>query len=83
MNHTVARDYPVWSPIDTQLYADYLANPHDYRARDFVAKQVVDLLYTVRCNLLHGGKRYDDANDVSVVENALPLLAMIVAAFTR
>lgn len=83
VNYTVEKDYPVWSPIDIQLYTDYLANPKNHKAGDFLAKQIVDLLYTVRCNLLHGGKRFDDANDVTVVENALPLLAMIVSAFTR
>jgi hypothetical protein len=83
VNYTVDKDYPVWSPIDLQTYSQYIANPKDSGARTFLAKQIVNLLYTVRCNLMHGDKRFDDRNDLTVVENALPLLAMIVSAFTR
>ena len=83
VNHTVDKDYPVWSPIDLQRYAGYLANLKDPTARDFLAGQIADLLYTVRCNFLGGGKRLDDANDLKVVENAQPLLVMIVSAFMR
>lgn len=83
VNYTVEEKYPVWSPIDVQSYNNYLMNSKDYQARDLLARQIIELLYTIRCNLLHGGKRFDDANDETVVENALPLLVMIVSAFTR
>ena len=83
VNYTVEEKYPVWSPIDVHSYSNYLLNHKDHEARDLLARQIVDLLYTIRCNLLHGGKRFDDANDETVVEKALPLLGMIVSAFTR
>jgi len=28
-------------------------------------------------------KRFDDANDITVVKNALPMLELIVTSFTR
>lgn len=83
VNHTVDVNYPVWSPIDPVLYPRYMTRPDDSEAREFLAKQIVKVLYTVRCNLMHGGKRYDDANDETVVEHAIPLLRLIVAAFTE
>jgi len=49
--------------------------------RDILAHQIVKLLYAIRCNLMHGGKRYDDANDIDVVKNAFPLLESIVISF--
>ena len=39
------------------------------------------MIYTVRNNTFHGGKRADDANDTQVLTEALPLLAMIVKSF--
>jgi hypothetical protein len=39
------------------------------------------LLYTIRNNLVHGGKNPDEANDIEVVEKALPLLDMVVISF--
>jgi hypothetical protein len=30
-----------------------------------------------------GGRKFDDANDISVVEHALPMLELIVSSFTR
>lgn len=83
---TVGCEYPVWSPIDTIWYEEYLGG--DFRAdlRDPLAKQVLNVVYTVRNNLFHGGKRADDAddaNDVQVVVKALPLLEMIVFHFIR
>ena len=83
VNDTSDSQYPVWSPIDFQYYEDYLANPDNDENRNFLARQIVDLLYTVRNNIMHGGKKFDDANDISVVENALPMLELIVASFTR
>ena len=84
VEYTCDSQYPVWSPIDLKHYEEYLENPDDEENRDFLAGQVVDLLHTVRENLLHhGGRKLDDANDSTVVENALPMLELIVASFTR
>ena len=82
VDYTTDRQYPVWSPIDFQTYEEYLANPDDEGMRDLLLRQIVDLLYTVRCNLMHGSKKFDDANDISVIENALPMLELIVTSFT-
>ena len=83
VNYTSDSQYPVWSPIDFQLFEEYLENPDNEDNKDFLARQIVDLLYTIRNNLMHGGKRFDDANDIAVVENALPMLELIVTSFTR
>ena len=81
VNHTSSSQYPVWSPIDIQYFDEYLENPGDPEIRDFLARQIVDLLYTVRENFMQGGKKLDDANDLSVVEHALPMLELIVKSF--
>lgn len=36
------------------------------------------LLYTIRCNLVHGGKRYRQENNIKVVSQAIPLVEGIV-----
>jgi hypothetical protein len=81
VSRTVSADYPVWSPIDTNLYEQYMANGHDTNTQHKLANQIVRVLYAVRNNLFHGGKRADDANDREVVRKALPLLEMIVWDF--
>lgn len=83
VNYTSDRRYPVWSPIDIQFYQDYLENPGDQDNRCFLVGQIVDLLYTIRQNLMQGSQKLDDANDINVIENALPLLEIIVKSFTR
>ncbi len=83
VHYTSDRQYPIWSPIDLQYYAEYLANHDNEANRNFLTRQIVDLLYTVRINFMHASKRFDDANDVKVIENALPMLELIVASFTR
>jgi len=83
VNYTSDSQYPVWSPIDIQHYEEYLENPNNEENRNFLTSQIVDLLYTVRKNFMYGGKKFDDANDISVVENALPMLELIVSSFTR
>jgi len=60
-----------------------LKNPDNEENRNFLARQIVDLLYTIRNNFMHGSKKLDDANDIKVVENALPMLELIVTSFTR
>jgi hypothetical protein len=74
---------PVWAPIDVGMYEEYHKNGGNTEARDELAQQVLWVLYTVRNNTFHGGKRVDDANDRGVLTNALSLLAMIVKAFMR
>jgi len=83
VNYTSDSQYPVWSPIDFQHYEEYLENHNNEENRNFLTRQIVDLLYTIRKNIMHGGKRFDDANDNTVVENALPMLELIVMSFTR
>lgn len=84
VNYTTNRDYPVWANIDTQKYEQYIAGNNTSKTLQItLTEQVVLVLYTVRNNLYHGGKRSDDADDVEVVEKALPLLQMIVDYFIR
>ena len=84
VDYTSDSQYPVWSPIDIQHYEEYLENPDNEVNRDFLARQIVDLLYTIRENFMHhGGKKFDDAKDIAVVKNALPMLKLIVTSFTR
>jgi hypothetical protein len=81
---TVSKDYPVWSPIDTEVYERYIngkiVSPDEV---NFLVEQIVNVLYSVRNNLFHSAKRMDDSNDVEVVDKAIPLLLLIVSAFTR
>ena len=81
VSYTASTDYPVWSPIDTQTYERFLMKPNQEEDMDFLTRQIVDLLFTVSKNLMHISKKFDDGNDMTVIENALPLLEMIVAAF--
>ncbi len=83
VGYTVNTDYPVWSPIDTGQYEAYMQGYRVVEVSNALAMQILDLLYTVRNNAFHGGKRADDANDHEVVERALPLLVSIVEAFLR
>jgi hypothetical protein len=82
VSHTTGADYPVWSPVDVVLYASYLKGP-DEETREFLARQIVDLLRTIREDLMQGSSRkLDDANDLTVHQNALPMLELIVASYT-
>jgi len=83
VNCTGDSQYPVWSPIDFQHYEEYLGDPNNPEIRTFLAGQIVDLLFTIRGNFMHAGKNFDDANDIKVVENSLPMLELIVSSFTR
>lgn len=78
---TVNSNHPVWSPIDKNLYEHYLLNNQDSSAKNDLAKQILCMLYTIRNNIFHGGKRGDDADDLNIVEKAVPLLSMIVSHF--
>ncbi|MBC7947999.1 MAG: hypothetical protein H7Y42_08990 [Chitinophagaceae bacterium] len=83
VGYTLDAALPIWAPIDTIMFEKYSEVARDSETRDALARQVLDMLYIVRNNAFHGGKRADDANDREVLEKALPLLAMIVCAFLR
>jgi hypothetical protein len=83
VGRTISREYPVWSPINKVLYRQYMDGDRSQETADILVRQIVNLLYTVRNNLFHGGKRFDDASDREVLEHALPLLTMIVESFMR
>jgi hypothetical protein len=82
VNHTSDPQYPIWSPIDLPSYKAYLHDPSNEAHRDFLAGQILDLLYTIRLNLMHFGRTFDDAQDIEVVVKALPMLALLVGSFT-
>lgn len=77
VGYTVDSNYPVWSPINTDLYERYVSK-HNDTSMNLLAEQILWVLYTIRNNTFHGGKRFDDANDRYVVSKAVPLLEMIV-----
>lgn len=81
ISRTVSPELPVWSPINPDAYEQYLSG--DFSQRDLLAEQIVFMLYTIRNNLVHGGKRMDDANDEQVVKMALPILEIVVKSFIR
>ena len=75
---TVDARYPAWSPIDVPAYDRYMAQGGtDPKARDLLARQIVDVLCTLHGNLLHGGKNGEESGP-DVIEQALPLLSEIV-----
>lgn len=78
VGYTVSREHPVWSPIATAAWERYVRHGGTVEDGDELAHQILFLLYTVRNNTFHGGKRADDANDHQVLNHALPLLQMIV-----
>jgi len=81
LRYTVDEKHPVWSPIDIQAYERYSQAKPEKGDKDLLAKQILFVLYMVRNNTFHGGKRADDANDRKVIEKASPLLSMIVEHF--
>ncbi len=84
MARTISEENPVWSPIDKEIYERYISGKRVTEDEiDQLVNEIVNVLYTVRNNLFHGGKRMDDSNDVEVVKMAVPLLLVIVSAFTH
>lgn len=81
VGHTIDALNLVWSPINTESYEQYTQGNQSNDLRDILSRQILDVVYTVRNNLFHGGKRADDAYDVEVVVKAIPLLSMIVSSF--
>jgi hypothetical protein len=55
----------------------------DQSGQGILAEQIVFMLYTVRNNLVHGSKNPGEENELTVVQNALPLLELVVRAFIR
>ena len=80
---TTSIEYPVWSPLDQARFEHYWDNPDDIASRDFLAHQIVDMLLTMRRNMMRLGNVFDDASDIAVFENGLPLVEMIVKKFVR
>jgi hypothetical protein len=85
---TIDEKHPIWAPIDTAEYNQYVKNcadglQADANLQERLASQILEVLYTVRNNTFHGGKRADDASDREVLRNALPLLTMIVYSFVK
>jgi hypothetical protein len=83
VGHTFSIAHPVWAPIDTATLTRCRQGQPTPNEVDAVVEQIVILLYTVRNNLFHGGKQFDDASDNDVLEHALPLLKKIVVAFIK
>jgi hypothetical protein len=85
MRCTFDARYPVWRPIDAALYAHYLrageAGAVDEQARDVLARQILDVLYTVAHNLLYSSKPNGDENTPSVIDHALALLSDLVESW--
>lgn len=81
VGYTINSDSPVWSPINTAHYEQYVRGSYDAEIQNSLAKEILTVLYTVRCNTFHGGKRIDDSNDRNVIRQATPLLILIVNYF--
>jgi hypothetical protein len=66
-------------PLYTIGFVDAWNNYRSRHVDSSVAIQhLARLLYTVRCNLVHGGKTYRSENNAEVISRAIPLLELIV-----
>lgn len=83
VGYTIDHRNPVWSPVDFAAYERFVQGNATSEDISLLARQLIFLIYTIRNNTFHAGKRADDANDIEVVEMALPLLKMIVESFMR
>ena len=81
VNHTSQAEYPVWAPLDREVYQRWMAGEGTEEDRALLIRQITDLLYTVSRNLTHVGKQFDDGQDIAVYEHALPLVEMIAGRF--
>lgn len=79
LTRTANSGFPVWSPINKSAYQNYLSG--DLSVQDTLTEQIIFMLYTIRNNLVHGSKDMSDANDIQVVEKAIPLLEIVVRSF--
>jgi hypothetical protein len=76
VNRTVNPNSPIWSPINRQEYEKCVGG--DFSGQEILTEQIVFMLYAIRNNLLHGSKSPGEENDMRVVENALPLLELLL-----
>jgi hypothetical protein len=83
LRNTVDSNYPIWCPINIPAYQRYITGQPASNDEDLLARQILILIYTIRNNTFHGGKRADDANDIEVVGRATPLLITILNHFIR
>ena len=81
VGRTVDPRRPVWSPISVDAYEMCMGGSSSDEHLDLISSQILWLLYTVRNNIMHGGKRADDANDIQVAKHAGALLQVIVDSF--
>lgn len=78
VGRTTCREHPVWSPLARGWCEEVRDHGTDDAAYCEFARQIVFLLYTVRNNLMHGGKNVDDRYDRRVVAKAVPLLEALL-----
>lgn len=83
VGHTVSRDNPVWAPIDVALHMECVRADGAHAGAAELIPQIVNLLYTVRNNIAHGGKSPDDRSDRDIVLRAAPLLEILVKGLIR
>jgi len=81
IGRTVDATNPVWCPIDQALYYAYLGGERTSEGAEKLGKEILNVLFTIGRNRLHGEKRADDASTLDVVEHGLPLLKEVVNAF--
>lgn len=74
---TLDARYPVWSPIDLELYRHYVGGQQSPEVRDTLARQILSALWTLYRNLEGAGVDRAEAGDVLVAQ-ALPLLELVV-----
>jgi hypothetical protein len=86
INQTLDPRYPVWSFIDMKLYRRYteeaISPKEEEKARNTLAKQIIEVLHTIQENLIHGDTQPTD-NHTQVVERALPVLALLVTSLLK
>ena len=76
------------SPDHNPLYTlGYVHAWNEFKANrlgiNISIQHLARMLYTIRCNLMHGGKQLGNANDIRVVECAVPLLEQIVKSLLQ
>ncbi len=77
---TLDARYPIWAPLDVQLYEHYLEGEQTQKASDALVHQIFDVLRTVYSNLLYADLDVAENSSV-VVGHALALLTLIVHGF--
>jgi hypothetical protein len=83
VSRTVDARYPVWSPISTRLYGHYVRRGGDEKTRDLLARQVIEVLCTVRHNLTQGGDRENQESGPDVLSKAVSLLDVVVRELVK